>query len=97
MRVIDDVKREPLFRPAKSAEFMHDVNNFIKLLLCMQDVRSIVVSVNEDTSYVVFVCAMSRYGTGRIASLRFSTPRLNPPVVTPPSTHSLFTCILRLQ
>jgi len=55
----------------------------------MQDVLSIVVSVNEDTTYAVFVCAMSRYGTGRVASLRFSTPSLNPPVITAPSMHSL--------
>jgi len=68
--------------------------DILSRLLCMQDVRSIVVGVDEDATYAVFVCAMSRYGTGRIASLRFSTPRLNPPVATPPSMLSLSSCIL---
>ena len=59
-----------------------------RTVLGVQDVRSIVVSVDEETTYAVFVCATSRYGTGRVASLRFSTPRLDRPS-TPPSTRSL--------
>jgi len=58
-------------------------------VLYVQDVRSFVVTVDEGTTYAVFVCAMSRYGRGRYASLRFSTPHLERPVVTPPSMHSL--------
>jgi len=60
------------------------------VVVLWQDVHSIVVSVDDDISYAVFVCAKSRYGTGRAASLRFSTPPLSPPAVTPPSTHSRF-------
>jgi len=63
-------------------------------MYALQDVRSIVVSVDEDTNYAVFVCAMSRYGTGRFASLRFSAPQLDRRIVTPPSMCSLFSCIL---
>jgi len=59
-----------------------------RTVLGVQDVRSIVVSVDEETTYAVFVCATSRYGSGRVASLRFSTPRLDRPS-TPPSTRSL--------
>jgi hypothetical protein len=50
-----------------------------------RDVRSIVISVDDDTNYVVYVRAVSRYGHGRIASLRFSTPQLEPPTsLNPP-------------
>ena len=47
--------------------------------------RSIVVSLDEDTTYAVYVRAMSRYGLGRVASVRLSTPRLELP--TPASTY----------